>query len=129
MFVSVSTQLCDEVALQLTKAANNVVELYRRLTDESVTSSEELVSVQKTDMAKNLELSIARTQKMLQELMLEKFKQNQENFNLNQTDTVKKINDLASKGFPNDQDAVVDVMQQYSDILLGMLQQKYSSNT
>ncbi|KAI4454792.1 wd repeat domain 62 isoform g [Holotrichia oblita] len=121
--VQLSTQLCDEVALQLTKAANNVVELYRRLTDVDANTSEQLATVQKTDMVKNLELSITRTQKMLQELQLERIRRNN-GLDVNQTDTVKKLNDLASRGLTNDQNTVVTMMQQYSDILLGLMQQK-----
>ncbi|KAK9754179.1 hypothetical protein QE152_g1546 [Popillia japonica] len=122
--VQLSTQLCDEVALQLTKAANNVVELYRRLTDVDANTSEQLATVQKTDMVKNLELSITRTQKMLQELQLERIRRNNGGLDVNQTDTVKKLNDLASRGLTNDQNTVVSMMQQYSDILLGLMQQK-----
>lgn len=120
-----STQLCDEVALQLTKAANNVVELYRRLTDaDAANSSEQLASVQKTDMVKNLEMSIIRTQKMLQDLTFERLKQSNGGVDINQTDTVKKLNDLVAKGQVNDPKRVITMMQQYSDILLGMMQQK-----
>ncbi|KAK4878078.1 hypothetical protein RN001_010584 [Aquatica leii] len=128
--VQLSTQLCDEVAYQLTKAANNVLELYKRLTDTETSSSEQLANLQKTDMVKNLEMSIARTLRMLQGLTLEILKQNNGNFDLNLSNTVKKLNDLVSKGFANDQNTVVHVMQQYSDVLLGMMQQKIqNSNT
>lgn len=126
-----STQLCDEVALQLTKAANNVVELYRRLTYIDVTnSSEHLASVQKTDMVKNLEMSIIRTQKILQDLTFERLKQsNSAGVDINQTDTVKKLNDLVAKGEVNDPKRVITMMQQYSDILLGMMQQKIQNSS
>lgn len=122
---SVSTQYCDQVVLELTNAAENVVQLYRRLTEASPNSNENLTSVQKTDMVKNLEMSIAQTQKMLQDLTLEKVKHH---FNVNQTDAVKKLKDLVSKGFTKDQNALVVVMQLYSDILLEMLQQNFQSN-
>lgn len=125
ILIAATTQLCDQVIQELMKAANNVVELYRRLTEVNPNSNEELASVQKTDMVKNLEMSIAQTQKMLQDLTLEKMKHH---FNVNQTDAVKKLNDLVSKGFTNDQNAVVVVMQLYSDILLEMLQKNFQSN-
>ncbi|XP_017782013.1 PREDICTED: WD repeat-containing protein 62 isoform X2 [Nicrophorus vespilloides] len=118
-----STQLCDEVALQLTKAANNVVELYRRLTDPTERIPKE-GSLQKADILKNLELTIASTQKVLQDITLEKFRQSSSHIDVNQTDAVKKLNDLISKGFTNDQNDVVNLMQQYSDIILDMMQQK-----
>lgn len=115
------------MALQLTKAANNVVELYRRLTDVEANTSEQLANVQKTDVVKTLELSIARTQKTLQELQLERIRRNT-GLDVNQTDTVKKLIDLASRGLTNDQNTVVNMMQQYSDILLGLMQQKIQNN-
>ncbi|KAK5638851.1 hypothetical protein RI129_013146 [Pyrocoelia pectoralis] len=128
--VQLSTQLCDDVAYQLTKAANNVVELYRRLTDReaSSSSSEQFVNLQRTDMVKNLEMSIARTLRVLQGLTLEKLKQSNGNFDINQTNTVKKLNDLVSQGFAKDQNTVVYMMQQYSDILLSMMQQKIQNS-
>lgn len=130
LIFSVSTQLCDEVALQLTKAANNVVELYRRLTDaDATTSSEQLASVQKTDMVKNLEMSIIRTQKMLQDLTFERLKQSNGGVDINQTDTVKKLNDLVAKGQASDPKKLIIMMQQYSDILLGMMQQKIQNSS
>ncbi|XP_031332031.1 uncharacterized protein LOC116162536 isoform X2 [Photinus pyralis] len=98
--VQLSTQLCDDVAYQLTKASNNVVELYRRLTDTEASTSEQLANLQKTDMVKNLELSIARTLRVLQGLTLEKLKQSNGNFDVNQTNTVKRLNDLVSRGLP-----------------------------
>lgn len=128
-YILVSTQLCDEVALQLTKAANNVVELYRRLTDvDAASSSEQMANVQKTDMVKNLEMSIIRTQKMLQDLTFERLKQSNGGVDINQTDTVKKLNDLVAKEQMNDPKRVITMMQQYSDILLGMMQQKIQNS-
>lgn len=123
-FVSVSSQLCDEVAFQLTNTANNVVGLYKRVTDTDNRSNDQLTSNQKRDMVKNLELSIARTFKILQDVLLEKLKQNNNSFDVQQTNTVKRLKDLVSKGLSNDQNTVVNMMQQYSDILLSMMQQK-----
>lgn len=128
IFLAVSTQLCDEIALQLTKAADNVVELYKRLTDVDANCSSQLATVQKTDMVKTLELSMARTQKVIQEIQLAELRKdlghNNGNEDVNQTDAVKKLNDLVAKGFGNDQNTAVKMMQQYSDILLNMMQQK-----
>lgn len=122
MFLIVSQQLCDDVIQQLTKAADNVVELYNRLNDGApaphATSS---------DMVKNLEMSILNTHKVLHDCIFKKLKQSNGN-DVNQTDTVKKLNDLISK-VPNSQNSVVSMMEQYSDILLDMVQQKiHNSN-
>lgn len=100
------------------------MELYRRLTDSDTISGEQIATVQKTDMVKNLEMSIIRTQKMLQDLTFEKLKQSNGGVDINQTDTVKKLNDLLSKGQVNDRQWFISMMQQYSEILFVMLQQK-----
>lgn len=106
------------------------MELYRRLTDEDAANSkEQLANVQKTDMVKNLEMSIIRTQKMLQDLTFERLRQSNGGVDINQTDAVKKLNDLVTKGQLNDPRGVVTMMQQYSDILLGMMQQKIQNSS
>lgn len=74
-------------------------------------------------MVKNLEMSIIRTQKLLQDLTFERLKQSDGGVDINQTDTVKKLNDLVAKGHVNDPKRVITMMQQYSEILLGMMQQ------
>lgn len=45
---------------------------------------------------------------------------------VNQTDAIKKLNDLVSRG-ASGSGSVIDLMQQYSDILLDMMQQKIHS--
>lgn len=70
----ISKQLCDQAALQLTKAASKVVVLYRRLTDVAAGCEQQM------DMVKNLEMSIVRAQKMLHDLTSDR---------LNQTFTIK----------------------------------------
>lgn len=96
---------------------------------DAANSSEQLASVQKTDMVKNLEMSIVNTQKILQDLTFERLKQSNGDVDINQTDTVKKLNDLVAKGQVNDPKRVITMMQQYSDILLGMMQQKIQNSS
>jgi hypothetical protein len=124
--VEVSHQLCDDVIQELTEAADKVVGLYNRL-NETETDTRE-TSVAKMDMVKNLEMSILHTHKILHDCIFKKLKQSSGNVDVNQTDTVKKLNDLVSKG-PSGPNSVVSMMEQYSDILLDMVQQKiHNSN-
>nr|XP_022905625.1 uncharacterized protein LOC111417532 isoform X2 [Onthophagus taurus] len=126
-----SKQLCDKVAESLTIAANNVEELYRRLWVDS-SSEEPQRNVKKSDMVKNLELSIARMQNVLQDVALKRIQLNVTTNGcgetVNQTEKIIALKELFSKGVMNDQDAFVKVMQQYSDILLTMMHQKIQSD-
>lgn len=137
--ILVSSQLCKDIAEQLTKAADNVVELYKRLTNISDSSNEGFASsAQKTSMVKILETSVAKTQSVLQEVAAQHLKQNGSSSSPNnngnitdtQTDTVKKLNDLAQTnigGGGGDQTNVISFMHQYSDILLNIMQQKMAN--
>lgn len=90
-------QLCYDVALQLTTAANNVVKLHNRLTSSKEAGSEKMMANQRHDMLTSLDFSITMTKKMLQELALEDLSTTNGNIDVNQTDTAKKLNDLVAK--------------------------------
>lgn len=113
-----SNQLCDDVIDQLTKAADNVVKLYNRLNESDSDSSES-----QADKIDRVKISMIRTHKILHECIFKELKQNNGSIDVNQTDTVKKLNDLVSKG-PTGPNSVISIMEQYSDILLDMVQQK-----
>ncbi|XP_045468505.1 mitogen-activated protein kinase-binding protein 1 isoform X6 [Harmonia axyridis] len=124
----VSNNKSEEVISQLTVAANNVVELYNRLNDSEITGDSSGDSADREDAVRKLELSIVRTHKVLHDCIFKKLKQNNGNIDVNQTDTVKKLNDLVTKG-SNSHSSIVTMMEQYSDILLDMVQQKiHNSN-
>ncbi|CAH1107788.1 unnamed protein product, partial [Psylliodes chrysocephalus] len=115
-----SNQLCDDLIDQLTSTADKVVELYGRLSEaEDPTESQ-------IDRMDRVKMSMIRTFKVLHDSILKELKQNNGNTDVNQTDTVKKLNDLVSKGSsgPNN---VINIMEQYSDILLDTVQQKIHS--
>lgn len=113
----------EEVISQLTIAASNVVELYNRLNESDSTAE----SPTGESQVRRLEMSILRTHKILQDCIFRKLKQN--DVDVNQTDTVKKLNDLVAKGSNNSQSSKVTMMEQYADILLDMVQQKiHNSN-
>lgn len=127
---TVTTELCDRVAKQLTDAASNVVELCKRLNGNETNNKTPEIAEQTTNMVNRLEQSITLTLKQLQDLTLRNFEKCNGNIDVNQTDTVKKLNDLISKGFSNDQSIVLSRMQQYTDILLELMQQRVQgSNT
>ncbi|KAK9872811.1 hypothetical protein WA026_019595 [Henosepilachna vigintioctopunctata] len=123
--VDISNHKTEEVISQLTLAANNVVELYNRLNDSEGDSGE---NTDRDDVVRKLELSIVRTHKVLHDCIFKKLKQNNGNIDVNQTDTIKKLNDLVAKS-PSSQNSIVTMMEQYSEILLDIVQQKiHNSN-
>ncbi|VEN46370.1 unnamed protein product [Callosobruchus maculatus] len=118
----VSNQLCDDLVDQLTTTAERVVKLYDRLTDEDERTDTQMDRIDKVKM------SMIRTHKILHDCIFKELKQNNGGVDVNQTDTVKKLNDLVSKGAsgPN---SVIYIMEQFSDILWDMVQQKiHNSN-
>nr|CAI5844434.1 unnamed protein product [Callosobruchus analis] len=118
----VSNQLCDDLVDQLTTTAERVVKLYDRLNDEDERTDSQMDRIDKVKM------SMIRTHKILHDCIFKELKQNNGGVDVNQTDTVKKLNDLVSKGAsgPN---SVINIMEQFSDILLDMVQQKiHNSN-
>lgn len=97
--------------------AEKVVNLYDRLNETDDTSESQIERIDRVKM------SILRTHKILHDCIFRELKQNNGSIDVNQTDTVKKLNDLVSKG-PSGPNSVISIMEQYSDILLDMVQQK-----
>ncbi|KAF7286628.1 hypothetical protein GWI33_004661 [Rhynchophorus ferrugineus] len=118
--IEFSNQLCENVSKQLVKTADNVVKIYQKLKE-----SEEAGDVQ-PETLDCMKMSIIKTYKVVHECIFNEFKQNNGNIDVNQTDAIKKLNDLVSKGSTGS-GSVIDLMQQYSDILLDMMQQKIHS--
>ncbi|XP_076254488.1 WD repeat domain 62 isoform X4 [Rhynchophorus ferrugineus] len=118
--IEFSNQLCENVSKQLVKTADNVVKIYQKLKE-----SEETGDVQ-PETLDCMKMSIIKTYKVVHECIFNEFKQNNGNIDVNQTDAIKKLNDLVSKGSTGS-GSVIDLMQQYSDILLDMMQQKIHS--
>lgn len=114
---SVSNQLCDDLIDQLTTTAEKVVKLYDRLNESDDGNESQMERIDRVKM------SMIRTHKILHDCIFKELKQNNGGIDVNQTDTVKKLNDLVSKG-PSGPNSVINIMEQYSDILLDMVQQK-----
>ncbi|KAL1501244.1 hypothetical protein ABEB36_006606 [Hypothenemus hampei] len=117
----ISNQLCEEVSRQLVASADNVVKIYQKLKE-----GEEGGDPQ-PEALDCIKMSLIRTHKVVHDCIFNEFKQNNGNLDVNQTDALKKLNDLVSKG-ASGSGSVIDLMQQYSDILLDMLQQKIHSS-
>ncbi|CAH1118398.1 unnamed protein product [Phaedon cochleariae] len=118
--MEISNQLCDDLIDQLTGTAENVVKLYDRLNEGEESNESHMEKIDKVKM------SMIRTHKILHDCIFKDLKQNNGSIDVNQTDTVKKLNDLVLKG-ANGPNAVINIMEQYSDILLDMVQQKIHS--
>lgn len=112
-----SNQQCDDLMDQLVNTADNVVKLYYRLNDEDNPNESHI------DRMDRMKMSVIRTHKILHDFIFKELKQSNGGINVNQTDTVKKLNDLVSKG-PGSPNSAITIMEQYSDILLDMVQQK-----
>lgn len=126
----VSHQLCDEVAYQLSQAANNVITVFKRLLSppEPNSSDQQLPAQQKSDMVKNLGASVFHTHQLLIATVLEKVQKHNGVLDPSQVTAVKRLNDMAVRvQGTNDQNAVVGFMKQFSDVLLNIMQERLSN--
>lgn len=112
-----SQQLCSSVADQLTRTADSVVQLYKRLALEDDQTDHR-------EMLRGLEEAIDEAQRTLRHVVT-----------AGGTDAVaaessvaSKLQDIVASGGQGDQANVVAMMQQYSDMLLTMVQQRMGSN-
>ncbi|XP_066252026.1 uncharacterized protein Wdr62 isoform X1 [Euwallacea similis] len=120
--IEFSNQLCEDVSKQLVTTADNVVKIFQKLKENEDTADSQPEAINCVKM------SLIKTYKVVHECIFNEFKQNNGNIDVNQTDAIKKLNDLVSK-FANGSGSMTELMQQYVDILLDMMQQKiHSSN-
>ncbi|XP_050452737.1 mitogen-activated protein kinase-binding protein 1 isoform X3 [Cataglyphis hispanica] len=116
-----STQLCNTIADELVRTADNVVQLYKRLTiDNDDDSSTE--ALDKDTMLRGLESSVNETMRTLRLVIAG-------NENHNDGSGKSIITNEATAKFQEllagqDQGKVVNMMQQYSELLLTMMQQR-----
>ncbi|XP_011352120.1 uncharacterized protein LOC105287932 isoform X3 [Ooceraea biroi] len=126
----VSTQLCNTIADELTRTADNVVQLYKRLTiDNDDDPSRE--AIDRDTMLRGLESSVNETMRTLRLVVA-----GGESHNDGTGDSI--VTNEATAKFQEllagqDQGKVVNMMQQYSELLLTMMQQRmggtHSSHT
>ncbi|XP_043514267.1 uncharacterized protein LOC122530918 [Frieseomelitta varia] len=118
----VSTQLCNTIADELTRTADNVVQLYKRLTIDNEDDPSR-ASIDRDTMLRGLESSVNETMRTLRLVVSggegHEGSTNTENVTMNEA-TAKFQELLAGQ----DQGKVVNMMQQYSELLLNMMQQR-----
>lgn len=117
-----STQLCNTIADDLTRTADNVVQLYKRLT---IDKEDEEASIDRDTMLRGLQSSVNETMRTLRLVVAGGGSRNDgsppisDNIAVNEaTATFQEL--LAGQ----DQGKVVNMMQQYSELLLTMMQQR-----
>ncbi|XP_011303642.1 mitogen-activated protein kinase-binding protein 1 isoform X2 [Fopius arisanus] len=116
-----SPQLCNTIADELTRTADNVVQLYKRLTlDHGGNSSGE--TIDRDTMLRGLESSVNEAMRTLRLVAAGgSNKENDVEGQLPANEATETFQELLAG---QDQGRVVNMMQQYSDMLLSMMQQR-----
>ncbi|XP_066601147.1 mitogen-activated protein kinase-binding protein 1 isoform X2 [Prorops nasuta] len=116
-----STQLCNTIADELTRTADNVVQLYKRLTIDSEDPT--AADIDRDTMLRGLESSVNETMRTLRLVVAGGLHNNADAINQSvpYTEATAKFQELLAG---QDQGKVVNMMQQYSELLLSMMQQR-----
>ncbi|XP_025993874.1 uncharacterized protein LOC105206048 isoform X2 [Solenopsis invicta] len=115
----VSTQLCNTIADELTRTADNVVQLYKRLTIDN-DDNPSRGAIDRDTMLRGLESSVNETMRTLRLVVAGGENDNSGNSIVVNEATAKFQELLAGQ----DQGKMVNMMQQYSELLLTMMQQR-----
>lgn len=128
-----STQLCNTIADELTRTADNVVQLYKRLTIDN-DDDPSRGAIDRDTMLRGLESSVNETMRTLRLVVASGGESGGDG-----SSGVSAVSNEATAKFQEllagqDQGKVVNMMQQYSELLLTMMQQRMggtqsSSNT
>ncbi|XP_044579059.1 uncharacterized protein LOC123261509 isoform X3 [Cotesia glomerata] len=119
----VSPQLCNTIADELTRTADNVVQLYKRLTMDS-SANPELEPIDRDTMLRGLESSVNEAMRTLRLVAASTTnKESTGNNSLVVNEAAETFQELLAG---QDQGKVVNIMQQYSELLLTMMQQRMS---
>jgi hypothetical protein len=116
--VTVSQQLCSTVADQLTRTADSVVQLYKRLALEGDETDNR-------EMLQGLEAAVSEAQRTLRHVVTS----GTGAVAAESLSAASKLQDIVASSGQGDQANVVAMMQQYSDLLLTMVQQRMGSTT
>lgn len=115
-----STQLCNTIAGELTRTADNVVQLYKRLTiDNDDNPSRE--AIDRDTMLRGLESSVNETMRTLRLVVAGGGDDDGNSRGAVTNEATAKFQELLAG---QDQGKVVNMMQQYSELLLTMMQQR-----
>jgi len=132
---AVSTQLCNTIADELTRTADNVVQLYKRLTidndDDDDDGDSSRGAIDRDTMLRGLESSVNETMRTLRLVVAGGESHNDgTGESIVTSEATAKFQELLAG---QDQGKVVNMMQQYSELLLTMMQQRmggtHSSHT
>ncbi|XP_029167192.1 mitogen-activated protein kinase-binding protein 1 isoform X2 [Nylanderia fulva] len=115
-----STQLCNTIADELMRTADNVVQLYKRLTinNDDDPSAE---AIDKDTMLRGLESSVNETMRTLRLVITGNESHDENSKSIITNEATAKFQELLAG---QDQGKIVNMMQQYSEILLTMMQQR-----
>jgi len=120
--LAVSTQLCNTIADELTRTADNVVQLYKRLTIDKDDDDSSRGTIDRNTMLRGLESSVNETMRTLRLVVAGSENDTDGNSGSAVTnEATAKFQELLAG---QDQGKVVNMMQQYSELLLTMMQQK-----
>jgi hypothetical protein len=117
--VAVSQQLCSSVADQLTRTADSVVQLYKRLALEGDQTDHR-------EMLRGLEEAVTEAQRTLRNIVAAGGTGAVAAESLS---AASKLQDIVASSGQGDQANVVALMQQYSDMLFTMVQQRMENTT
>lgn len=118
-----STQLCNTIADELTRTADNVVQLYKRLTIDNEDDPSR-GTIDRDTMLRGLESSVNETMRTLRLVVSGGDNHNDGSTsgdNVSMNEATAKFQELLAG---QDQGKVVNMMQQYSEMLLSMMQQR-----
>lgn len=120
LLFTVSTQLCNTIADELTRTADNVVQLYKRLTIDNEDDPSR-ASIDRDTMLRGLESSVNETMRTLRLVVSGESHEGTSTENVTINEATAKFQELLAG---QDQGKVVNMMQQYSELLLNMMQQR-----
>nr|XP_012154224.1 PREDICTED: mitogen-activated protein kinase-binding protein 1 isoform X2 [Megachile rotundata] len=118
-----STQLCNTIADELTRTADNVVQLYKRLTIDNEDDPSR-GTIDRDTMLRGLESSVNETMRTLRLVVSGGDNHNDGSTsgdNVTMNEAAAKFQELLAG---QDQGKVVNMMQQYSEMLLNLMQQR-----
>ncbi|XP_011861169.1 PREDICTED: mitogen-activated protein kinase-binding protein 1 isoform X4 [Vollenhovia emeryi] len=116
----VSTQLCNTIADELTRTADNVVQLYKRLTIDN-DDDPSRGAIDRDTMLRGLESSVNETMRTLRLVVAGGSESDGSGGDAVANEATAKFQELLAG---QDQGKVVNMMQQYSELLLTMMQQR-----
>lgn len=121
--LAVSTQLCNTITDELTRTADNVVQLYKRLTIDN-DDEPSRGAIDRDTMLRGLESSVNETMRTLRLVVAGSGESDNDGGTSGSAVTNEATAKFQELLAGQDQGKVVNMMQQYSELLLTMMQQR-----